>query len=224
MLGFLGDLLGLNAGEATIDAGNQNKRLIKDYDAKGTKIIDTGATKAGGYLDQVAGLYEPISGSTGMYADALGLNGPEGNARATGAFQTAPGYEFQRDQGIQALDRSASARGSFQSGGAMADVLDFSQGLADRSYGSWLDRLASTSDTALSGQTGALNNLANLAAGTASQKLSHAGDVTSGFMGAYNQMAEGQEANKAGIASLGSNLIGMAGKALGGQKLGWGGF
>lgn len=219
MFDFLGDLLGLNAGKATKNAAGQNKTIIGNYDAQGNQIIDQGSAKAGGYLDQVAGLYEPIAGSTGMYADAMGLNGAGGNERATGAFQTNPGYEFQRDQGIQAIDRSQSARGSFQSGGAMADVMGYSQGLADQSYGSWLDRLGGLSNTALAGQTGALNNQANLATGTASQKLGLAGDVASGYMGANNQYAQGEEANKAGIASFGSNLIGMAGKAFG-----WGGF
>lgn len=219
MLGFLGDLLGLNAGNATVDAGNQNKRIIKDYEKNGRGIIDAGAAEAGGYLDQVMGLYKPIAGATALYGDALGINGADGNARATGAFETNPGYQFELDQGIQALDRGASARGSFQSGGAMADVMDYSQGTARKAYGGWLDRLAGTSDTALAGQTGALNNRANLATGTASQRLGHAGDVASGYMGAFNQMAEGHEANKAGIASLGGNLLGMAGKAFG-----WGGF
>jgi hypothetical protein len=218
-MGWLSSLLGLDAGKATEDAGEQNKRIITDYDKKGTGIIDAGAAKAGGYLDQVAGLYKPIAGSTAMYGDAIGLNGAEGNTRATGAFETNPGYQFELDQGIQALDRGNAARGSFQSGGAEADVLDYSQGTARKAYGGWLDRLKGTSDTALAGQTGALNNSANLATGTASQKLGLAGDVASGYMSSFNQMAQGQEANKAGIASLGGNLMGLAGKAMG-----WGGF
>lgn len=219
MLGFLGDLLGLNKGNATKDAAGQNKDIIGGYDTKGNSIINAGAKQAGGYLGQVAGLYKPIAGSTGLYADAMGLNGAGGSSRAEAAFQTNPGYEFQQQQGIQALDRSASARGQYQSGGAMTDVLGYSQGLADQSYGSWLDRLNGLSNTALAGQTGALNNQANLATGTASQKLGLAGEVASGYMGANNQYAQGEEANKAGIASLGSNLLGMAGKAFG-----WGGF
>jgi hypothetical protein len=219
MLGFLGDLLGLNAGNATMDAANQNDAEIGKYEKRANTLIDTGAKKAGGYLGQVSGLYKPIAGATRMYADAMGLNGAGGNARATGAFQTNPGYEFQRDQGIQAIDRAQAARGSFQSGGAMADVLGFSQGLADQSYGTWLDRLGGLSDTALSGQTGALNNMANLATGATSQKLGVASDVVNGRMAANNQHAQGNEANKAGIASLGGNLLGMAGKAFG-----WGGF
>lgn len=219
MLGFLGDLLGLNKGNATKDAAVWNQGVISGYDAQGNAIIDQGSAAAGGYLNQVSDLYKPIAGATSMYADANGLNGAAGNERATGAFQTAPGYEFQRDQGLQALDRRSSAAGRFQSGNADIDAMQFATGLADQSYGSWLDRLNGMSNTALSGQTGALNNLANLATGTASQKLGLAGEVASGKMAGNNQWAGGEEANKAGIASFGGNLIGMAGKAFG-----WGGF
>jgi hypothetical protein len=219
MFDFLGDLLGLNKGKATKIAANQNTGLIRQYDDRGSNIIQGGANEAGDYLSQVSGLYDPLKGATGLYADANGLNGAEGNTRATSAFQTGPGYEFQREQGLNALDRRASAAGRVQSGNADIDAMTYATGLADQSYGSWLDRLGGMSSTALSGQTGALNNLANLATGTASQKLGLAGDVTSGLLGANNQYAQGEEANKAGIASLGSNLIGMAGKAFG-----WGGF
>lgn len=219
MLGFLGDLLGLNKGNATKDAAGQNKDVIAGYDAKGNAIIDQGSQQAGGYLEQVAGLYDPIKGATGLYADALGLNGTEGAGRASDAFTTSPGYNFSMDQGLQALDRRRAAAGSFQSGGADADTMAYATGLAGQEHGSWLDRLGGLSGTALSGQTGALNNQANLATGTASQKLGLAGDVASSTMGANNQFAQGEEANKAGIASLGGNLLGMAGKAFG-----WGGF
>lgn len=219
MFDFLGDLLGLNAGKATQRAAWDNKEVIGGLDKRGSAAIDEGSAAAGGYLKQVAGLYDPIKGSTGLYADAVGLNGADGSGRAKTAFTESPGYNFSRDQALQAIDRRASSMGDYQSGGTMTDVIDYTTGAASREHGSWLDRLAGLSDRSLSGQTGALNNMANLATGTATQKVGLATDVTNGFLGANNQDAEGQEANKKGIASLGSNLIGLAGKAMG-----WGGF
>lgn len=216
MFDFLGDLLGLNKGKATKAAADKNTGIINGYDAQGNAIIDAGSQKAGGYLGQAAGLYDPIKGSTGLYADALGLNGAEGAGRANEAFTTSPGYGFTLDQGLQALDRRRAASGSFQSGGADIDTMTYATGLAGQEHGNWLDRLGGLSNTALAGQTGALNNLANLATGTASQKLGLAGEVASGHMGANNQYAQGEEANKAGIAGFGSNLAKLA--------FGWGGF
>lgn len=219
MLDFLGQLLGLNQGDPLIEAADRNRGVIGQYDARGNQIITQGANQAQGYLDQVAGITRPLAGATGMLADANGLNGAGGTMRAQKSFRANPGYQFQRDQGIQALDRTASARGQYQSGGAMADVLGYSQGLADQSYGSWLDRLAGMSNTAIGGQTGALNNLATLATGTANARLGHAGGVASGYMGANNQVASGEQTNSQGLANLGGTLFGMAG-----NLLGFGGF
>lgn len=226
MLGFLGDLLGLNKGEATKSAALDNRGIVAGYSDQGNGIIDRSAGQAGGYLQQATDTYSPLAALAGktanLYGDALGVNGADGSTRAGEAFQTAPGYQFQLDQGLQALDRRHAAGGSFQSGGADADTMSFATGLADQSYGSWLDRLAnpgSTISNAIPGLTGALNNQANLATGTGSQQLGLAGEVASGFMSGNNQYAQGEEANKQGIASLGSNLLGMAGKAFG-----WGGF
>jgi hypothetical protein len=134
MLKFLGDLLGLNAGNATKDAAAGNARTIRQYDLTGRRLITEGSNKAGGYLAQLNNLYNPLSGATQMQANALGLNGAGGNAAATAAFQANPGYTSQMEQGLQALDRSAAARGQFQSGGTMADTLKFSQGLERRLY------------------------------------------------------------------------------------------
>lgn len=219
MLGFLGDLLGLNAGNATKDAANWNGDVIHGYDIRGNTAISEGAQQAGSYLERVLGLYSPLESATSLYADATGLNGADGAARATSAFQAGPGYGFQLEQGLNALDRRAAASGRLQSGNADIDAMTYATGLADQSYNSWLDRLAGQSATAQQGLTGGFNNLANLATGTASQRLGLAGDVASNRMAANNQYAQGEEANKAGIASFGSNLLGLAGKAFG-----WGGF
>lgn len=226
MLGFLGDLLGLNKGEGTKTAATQNKGAIAGYDIKGNAIIDAGSAKAGSYLDQVAGLYDGQIGrgqqGTALYDDAMGLNGAAGNARAMSSYASSPGQEYALNQGLQALDRRRSAAGSFQSGGADADTISFATGTANQNYGDWLTRLSGyngITDAGIAGKAGGLNNLANLATGTASQKLDLAGNVVSGNMNANNLYAKGVEANKAGIADLGSNLLGMAA-----GKLGWGGF
>lgn len=219
MFDFLGDLLGLNQGDPLKEASSLNKKVIGRYDKQGNQIIDAADDRAGGYLEQVMGLYQPYAGATGMYADAVGLNGADGSARAQNAFTTSPGYDFSLNQGLQALERRASSMGSYQSGGTSAGILDYATGRANQEYGSWLDRLGGMSNTALSGQSGALNNLANLATGTGQQRLGLAGDVASGYMAANNQFAEGEGANKKGIAGLGGTLFNMAGKAMG-----WGGF
>jgi hypothetical protein len=58
------------------------------------------------------------------------------------ALTQSPGYQFQMDQGIGALDRSASARSGVLSGAASKALTRFGQGLAGTTYNSFMDRLA----------------------------------------------------------------------------------
>lgn len=46
-----------------------------------------------------------------------------------------PGYQFRLQQGQQALERAAAARGTLNTGGTLKDVSQFGQGLASQEYG-----------------------------------------------------------------------------------------
>jgi hypothetical protein len=58
------------------------------------------------------------------------------------SFQQSPGYQFAMDQGVRALDRSAAARGSLDSGAQRMALTRFGQGLANQEYGNYQNRLA----------------------------------------------------------------------------------
>jgi len=223
---WLMDMLGLNAGKATMKAATKNEGIVNQYGVDAGELVTEGADQAGGYLQQILGLQQPMAeagrAGAGLYADALGINGAEGAQRATGAFQTGPGYQFQMDQGLQALQRIGSAKGNLQSGNTDVGVMRYASGLADQSWGSWLDRLANPSsplNSAVSGQTSTLGNLADLALDTSGKRIGIRGEVANGLMGANNQYASGKETNAAGFANLGKTIIGMGSKALG-----YGGF
>ncbi len=55
-------------------------------------------------------------------------------------FLEDPGYQFRLDEGMKALERSASARGRLASGGTMKDMTRFGQGLASQEFGTAFDR------------------------------------------------------------------------------------
>lgn len=219
MSNFLLNLLGLGGGQATIEAAGDNFAEINRGAGRGENFINAGTAGAKTNLQKVVDQYAPLNGATGMYSDALGLGGAGGNARATEAFQTGPGFDFARDQGIQAIDRSNAARGSFQSGGAQADVMGYATGLANQEYGGWLNRLMGASNTALSGTTAGLNNLANLDTGNASQLLSNDQLYTGARIDNNNMYAEGKETQAQGQGQFGGNLM-----KLGGKMFGYGGF
>ncbi len=60
---------------------------------------------------------------------------------AMGRFETSPQYEFVRDQGIEGLTNSASARGGQLSGNALRGATSFSSGLASGEFNNYVDRL-----------------------------------------------------------------------------------
>lgn len=208
-MGFFSSLMGGDIGEATLNALGENKDLIKGFQKQGNQIINTGETKSIGALDKAIAGYQPWvtagSNAVGTYSDALGLNGAEGNARATGAFQTGPGYQFAMDQGTQAALRGASAAGMLSSGNTLTALTEYGQGLANQEYGSWLDRLNNLSGQGMAGASGQ-------AAGYGAQsdvyqrgtdnRLGLENNVVQGLIGNNNQRAqvlEQQEANKGGF-------------------------
>ncbi len=201
-MGFLSSLTGSKTGKATMQASDQNKDALFALRATGNKIIADGENKSRGALDQAIGSYQPWvdsgTAANSLYGDALGLNGTEGNARATGAFQTGPGYQFALDQGTQAALRGASAAGMLSSGNTLAALQDRGNGLASQEYGGWLSRLAGMStqgQAAAGGQAQGYGSIANLYQSSADDQLGLESGVTQGVMGANNQWATGMEAN-----------------------------
>lgn len=114
--------------------------------------VDPALAALRGGVTGVEGAYNPLLTAAGQYgsfgtpsaqmiADANGVNGPEGIARAQAAFHTSPGYSFQLGQGIDAATRSANASGVAAGGNTLAELTRYGQGVANQDYGNWLTRL-----------------------------------------------------------------------------------
>ncbi len=71
-----------------------------------------------------------------------GLPPAPGSENPFEKFRNTPGYQFQLEEGQQAIERNAAARGMSSSGAFAKDLSRFSQGLADQSYGNYWNRLA----------------------------------------------------------------------------------
>ena len=75
-----------------------------------------------------------------------------------------PGYEFRRQQGQQAIERSAAAKGMLQSGNNLTNIMDYNQNYATQAYGEELNRrlsLANLGAAVAPGQATALADLYN---------------------------------------------------------------
>lgn len=145
-----------------------------------------------------------------MFGNALGVNGQSGSDAARSAFQSSPGYGYQMNQGLDALDRRAASRGMLASGNNSLDTLNYSQGLANQDWSNWLNNLSKGQTTGLmgiQGQSQALGNQANT-------DYRYGGDQGS-IWAQYNPqiVSQGQSGFKAGdtaAANINSAQMGVA--------------
>jgi hypothetical protein len=79
------------------------------------------------------------------------------NTRVADYVKT-PGYDFRYKEGMNALDRSASARGALLGGGAIKEAMKYGQDMAQQGYDSYVNQLAGQSAQGLNA-TNAQGNL-----------------------------------------------------------------
>lgn len=211
------------------DAGMQaallNMLFQQQAQQQSLTALGQGNQQAQDAVNAAIGYYEPYNdaGLNGldMLQNALGLNGAQGNAAATSAFQANPGYQFSMDQGLQALDRSAAARGLLNSGNQSTDVLNYATGLANQEYGGWLSNVGGLSQlgmTAAQGMAGEQNTLAGLATNYGTQQANLFGNTANNIGSAFQQ---GMMSDAAANAQTRQNTLGgiMGGLNLGASIL-----
>lgn len=173
--------------------------------------LQGGYGQAAGDINKALGLYGPLAGITGgaeqMYANALGLGGAGGTQAALGAFQQGPGYQYQLQQGLDALQREANSRGMLASGNLTQDELAYSQNLANQGWQNWLGQLGglgAQNQGVLGAQAGLYGQLANQGIGLGQQQAG---------------LTQGTAQQVAGLQSgLGSNLANIYGDISGMQQ------
>ena len=103
------------AGQWGADASNKASRQTSTGLKDQISAIDKGFNKSRDYLQQGLGYLEPYAqaGQAGMesYADLLGVNGPEAQARAHEMYQTSPGFQEAVDYGIAQAQQSGASGG-----------------------------------------------------------------------------------------------------------------
>lgn len=128
-------------------------------------------------------------------------------------FEADPGYQFQLAEGEQAANRAAAARGGYNSGRTLKELMRYGQGLASTTYQDAYNRyntdqsnlynrlagIAGTGQTAATtlGDAGANyaanvgNTLTGGATAQAASRIAGANARTSGYMGAANAITGG---------------------------------
>lgn len=122
-IGAIGAIGGaLISSRASGKAADSQERAAREQLALQERIYDETTARFDPFLD--AG-----TGALGAYQHELGLGeAPEGYA----GFQQTPGYQFQFDQGTDAVNALAGAQGGLNSGRTLQDLTQFGQGLANQ--------------------------------------------------------------------------------------------
>ena len=194
--------------EATAAFGQGRDALTTDY-AKGLQEWDP-VTKTANQGESA-------------YADAMGMNGPEGSARAQAAFRTDPSYQFKLTQGLAAAKAQAAKNGTSMSGGQLIDLQNQAQGTADQGWQNYIQGLspflgqATTAAGARSGIDTGLGNAMN-ASYTNQGQLDYGADTSIGKAQAGADMADYNASGNLWGAGLG--LAGDAAQFFGGGGVG----
>lgn len=84
-------------------------------------------------------------GALGKLRTLMGLDGDTG--AAMDMVRNQPGYQFRREQGRRAVERSASARGKQLSGQGFKELERYGQGFASQEYGNLFNQLSGLAGT-----------------------------------------------------------------------------
>lgn len=200
-------------GDSAKDAAQENQARLNALKTEGLGYLDAGKTGALGALDATKGIYAPLAAKYGagtdLYLDSLGVNGADGNARATSAFQAGPGYNFAVNQSLDALDRRASSRGMLASGNTSLDTLSTVNGLANQEFGNWRNGLAglvSPEFAATGGMAGAEMAKAPVYINDANSRVGLASGVTNGLNSQTTQAANAEMQGSGNLWNFGLNL------------------
>lgn len=214
-----------DAADAKISGLNAGYSQASDLFGQGRDALNTNYSAA---LQPYTQIFNSSTAGANAYGDATGANGAAGNARATSNFQANPGYQFQMDQGLQAIDRGAASKGLLRSGNLLTAEQQYGTGLANQSYQQYVSNL----QPYLGQQTSAAGGIAGVNTG-----LGNSLNTSYGNQGnlAYNTQAgignaqaaadqASQNSNNSaisGIANLGAKVLGYAvGGPIGGAVLG----
>ncbi len=195
-----------------------------------------GNTTARNDLMRLAGLqgYEgQATNAVGAY-DVVGQQPGRLAALADGGlaagFQADPGYQFRLQQGEEAINRSAAARGGRLGGATLKALSEYNQGLASQEFGNYANRAIGMAQGADSQNMQALLNQAGRQDQASLAAQANAMGLTGMGYGAQSSMADlaaqGGTQEAALNAQRGSELAGFGmqyGQQLAGSYAGQGG-
>lgn len=240
---IIGGVMGGNAAQSAADtqAGAADRASQVQQG-----IFNQTRSDLGPYRDQGGVSLEALKRGLGLpgYNPDMAIAGPGGESLlGTGQllkpfsmadFQESPAYQFNLQQGQNAIDKASRARGKYYAPSTLQDISRFSQGLASNEFqnsynnyntnmGNIWNRLYSMSGMGQSAanQTGAFgstmasnvgNNITSAGAAQAAGQVGSANAISGGLSGAYNnyltqQLLAGNQQSGYGGTGYGGPLM-----------------
>lgn len=226
--GVFGSNSASNAADAQVDATNASiaaqERIAADNLAFQREVYEDSIARNQPYYD--------------MGTAALQLQSDRALSAPTfrpGRFEASPEYEYRLNEGLNALDAGASARGIRMSGAALMDRNDHAQGFVSNEYDNWwgreLDKFnaARLSDNDVFNRLGTISGTGQIATNaldTAGQNFASGATSSNLTTGANigNALQTGGEARASGYAGQNAawqNALSGVGTGLGAAYAGY---
>jgi hypothetical protein len=146
--------------------------------------------------------------------------GPYTPEEVQAKLMAQPGVQFQYQQGLDAIQRAASAKGMLNSGRLLQSLADYGQGLASQQYGETLSRLAGLAGMGQASATGQASAFGQLGQGVAGLKQGLGDTLANSYLAGGNALAQSYLAGHQQYQVIGGGGGGGGGMGGIGQALG----
>ena len=163
-------------------------------------------------------------GTTAL-GNALGLNGPQGNAAATAAFWNNPAIASQINVGSENVLRNNAATGQLDSGKTNVDLQNLGQQTASQGWQNYVSSLQPYLQYGLGAASGGANVLTGLGSGlnqsyTTQGNAAYGADTSAANAQANADLAKNQASGNIWNALLNVGKLGVSGAGGGGGTVG----
>jgi Chaperone of endosialidase len=162
--------------------------------------------------------YSKFSGGTDALNDALGVNGAQGNARATAAFQNHPGYEFAKQQGIDAILANQAKTGQLASGNTNLDLSKWVTNNANQNWNNYVSQLQPFLGASNTAAGGVLSGYGGLGSGLNSSFMGQGNAAYGANTSIGNANANADLAKSGANANILGGLLGLGGLFLSDER------
>jgi hypothetical protein len=188
--------------------------LLQQNQDKVLGELGQGYNAAQGFLGQAGDLYKGMTAAGQPGLDKYNALTLGSGADIQRALEGTGGYQFNMDQGLQALQRSRAAQGMLASGNTDTDTLAFAQGLAGQQLGAEraaLQPYLGMYTGGIQGQAGVLGQQAGSATDYYTGRANVLDGTTKDIVGLGTQaLVAGDQAksqNQANMLNIGTGLL-----------------